>query len=393
MGITSKNITHLRVSVLKLVLRMKIRLALSIRTDLESAVDEIKQELGNEDYDFILFSAKPSYSWSELVMSFQELGKKFFGFHALHSFSNIKIIEGLVACGIKFERGGKVKLFNAEDFDQSTLESTAEYLNSNKEALHIMIPSMDYKVGGFLDMLSKRLSYFPVDNVVGGISSGHTIGGELITYRFTPDGVHKRGFSIISFEGVDFSYEISLGFRPYGAVYTVSRAEGYRLYKVDEGMNVAKILENMLNHFPMDDVRPLWYAPLLFLDETEGQVAIARTPLKIGKNYVDFAGPIKEGTHFKFSFATYEDILGEDKKKALELKKNFGKPEFAINFSCTARQYVLEDKAQREQEIYTSILESPTFGFFTYGEIAPSMNKSKLMLYNETSIILALREK
>jgi hypothetical protein len=76
-----------------------------------------------------------------------------------------------------------------------------------------------------------------------------------------------------------------------------------------------------------------------------------------------------------------------------KIKSIINYPEFAINFSCIARQYVLEDKQNQESEIYTSVLNCPLFGFFTFGEIGPDKYYKKLNLYNETSLLLAVKER
>ena len=62
------------------------------------------------------------------------------------------------------------------------------------------------------------------------------------------------------------------------------------------------------------------------------------------------------------------------------------------SFSCIAREYILANKQKEEVKIYYKIFKAPLFGFFTYGEIGPDKMHKKLKLYNETSLILAIKE-
>lgn len=85
-------------------------------------------------------------------------------------------------------------------------------------------------------------------------------------------------------------------------------------------------------------------------------------------------------------------LLKEDEKTALKLKEKIS-PEIIFNFSCVAREYILDDKKLKENEIYSQILNAPLFGFFTYGEIGPDYSFQTSKLYNQSSLIVAIKEK
>jgi len=74
------------------------------------------------------------------------------------------------------------------------------------------------------------------------------------------------------------------------------------------------------------------------------------------------------------------------------LRKRIDNPELAFDFSCMARQYAMEEMQTEEPKIYTKSLNTNLFGFFTYGEIGPDKKFKKLKLYNETSLLVAMRE-
>jgi len=74
------------------------------------------------------------------------------------------------------------------------------------------------------------------------------------------------------------------------------------------------------------------------------------------------------------------------------MTKHLKKPDIIFNFSCIARQYVLADKQKSELEVYLNRFDAPLFGFFTFGEIGPDKAYKKLKLYNETSLIVGIKE-
>jgi hypothetical protein len=364
---------------------------------MEELYEKVKQTI--READFYLFSIHPSFPVEEINTTIQHIFQtdQYAAFHAISTFQDDQIHDqGVVMCCIKFQKRGRITTYYLEDIRENPEESAhtcTTYLNQHANTFHIILAGLaEGAFGNFLETLSKNLNYGASKHIVGGISSGPKKGGELYTFQFTAGKVIKNGLMIISFENVKAETEISLGFKPYGITYEIKRADGYKLYSVDEGENFAHIAHRMLNGIQNPSVRYLWYAPLYILDETDGHVATIRTIEHIGKDYVKLFGSVHKGEHFKLSFATYEDLLHEDQKAALKLKQKINNPEIAFNFSCIARQYALEEHQIQEPTIYTQTLNTHLFGFFTYGEIGPDKKYQKLKLYNETSLLVAMRE-
>ncbi len=374
---------------------MKTKILYSTKESIKFALEEIKENL-DKDFDFLLFSFHPKYNYKDINYFVNRIFKtdKWLGFHAVDSFANDNIVEGVVLVAIKFENNGKVDVFDIEDIDKTdSLEKTAQYLNNNKDKLNIIIASLcEHKFGFFVESLSKLINYSPVKNIVGGISSGYKKDGEVLTYIFRPNNIIKNGFSILSFENVIYELGIGLGFKPYGITYEIKDAKGYKIYTVDDNKNFSYIVQHLLRGIDNPSVEYLWYCPINILDDKEGYVATLRTPKEIGKDYVEFFGPVKKGQRFKFSFGEKSEILNEDRKVALKIKSKLNYPDVLFNFSCIARQYVLEDERERECQIYINTLNANLFGFFTFGEIGPDKFFKSLKFYNETSLLLALGE-
>ena len=378
---------------------MRTKLFFSQQVSLLYALEEIGEQISQskEDYDFFIISIHPSFNYEDVNFIIEKTlsSKKYVAFHAIDSFHNDKIVEKAVNClAIKFEREGKLHTFYVDDIlKQYAIEEAIDYFNSNHDKFHIVLAGVSgNKFNSFLEEVSSKINYYPVNNIIGGISSGFEIGGETLTYQFIDGRIIKNGFVVISFENVDTAIDISLGFVPYGITYEIDKARDRELFTVDGGKSFREIVANLLQGIDTPDVKYLWYLPINILDDN-GYVATLRTPVKLKENSVEFFAPIKRGQKFKLSFATPDELIAEDKKCARTIKEKLKYVELAFNFSCVARQYVLEDRQLEEVQTYASILDSHLFGFFTFGEIGPDRQFKNLKLYNETSLIVGMREK
>jgi hypothetical protein len=299
-------------------------------------------------------------------------------------------------CCIRFQKNGRASIFYIEDIHknpQNAAKIYARYLNEQHNSFHIIFAGLTESVfGNFLKIVSEALDKRQVANIVGGISSGFNKNGEILTYQFADGKIIKNGLLVVSFENVKAAIEVSLGFKPYGAIYKIEKSDGYNIYSIDDGESFVQIAKHLLNGIEYPEIRYLWYAPLYMISETDGQVATLRTIAAIEDDCVRLYGPVKKGEHFKLSFATPEDLLEEDVNAAIRMKNRIDNPELAFNFSCVARQYALEEKQAEEPMLYFELLNTHVFGFFTYGEIGSDKKFENLKLYNETSLLVAMRE-
>jgi len=379
---------------------MRAQVEKSLNKDLSHSLEEIKRALKSEEFDIALLSVDPRFEVEKISRAFRDIfgSKRYVAFHANSSFVDEEVVEGGVsALFLTFEKKKtKVKIFSKNGIDRYTkkdVEDTANYLRKHRKDFHIIIASLAKEnFAFFLEDLSKRLDYRPVKNIIGGISSGIKIGEEVLTYQLVEDRVINNGFVILSFTNLKTAIEISLGFVPYGIRYKVTKAHRNKLYEVDGGSDFSSIIKRITRGIDHFDIRYLWYTPINILDEEDGYVATMRTIEEVNDEYVKFYGPLKNGQYFKISFATAEELIEADKKAASRLKRKLLSIEVVFNFSCVARQYVLEDRQAEEAKWYRSILGAPLFGFFTFGEIGPDRMYKRLKLYNETSLLLGMKE-
>lgn len=358
------------------------------------AIEEIKEKL-KDDFDYFIFAISPKFN-TEINTTIKKIFKtnNYIAFHSIDSFADNKIIEnGVTVLAIKFERNGKISKFVIDDIDDKSSLRAAAYFNNNQDKFHLVFAAhSDGEINSFIEKISQNLHY-NVNNIAGGVASGIEENGKWILNIFTDDLVIEKGLVILSFENVNAHIGVSSGFKPYGITYKITKAEKNRIYVVDDGKNFSYLIKKLFTNIEKPDIKYLWYTPIFVLNNENSYVYATRTIKKITDDYVEFFANVEEGKYFKISFATYKELLKEDKRVAYELSKKCDCPEICFNFSCIARQYVLEDKQEEENIIYTSVFNTHLFGFFTFGEIGPDIKKEKLIFYNETSIPVILKEK
>ncbi len=347
---------------------MKSRLYYSSKDVLFLALEElytkIKEDEFLEDYDFIFFAISPKYNPKDVNISIKKVFNtdNYFAFNAINAFNNDKVVEGVVGLFIKFERNGEI-VINKPDKNGLNL---------------VFLPYMENR--SECEFLNK------IPNLsIGGIASGER------AYLYYDNKIVKDDYVVLTFKNVDYRFGISLGYKPIGPTYKVQVTKKEKVYVInyeDASLIAKRLLKNL-----DDDIKNLWYSPVIIISK-KGYVDFVRTFKKIKENeYVEFFGNIEVGDMLKLSFATEKMLLEEDKKVALNLRENMEYVELAFNFSCVAREYVLGKYQEEEPKIYSQILNAPLFGFFTYGEIGPNFDFSSVRLYNQSSLVVALKEK
>jgi len=366
---------------------------------------DLKEEIDKkiEKVDFYLIAVNSCYDLEVVGNYVEEIFQTddFLLFSAIDHFDNSNVINnGITVCCFVFQRKGYLKHFYVDALEEKSEEALSHYLNEKKECFHIgLVSSENGGVDRLLDAVSNNLTYTPVDNIVGGVCSAKIDeqGNTKPSLYFKKKHIYS-GIFILTFYNVEAYVGVSLGFQPYGITYKMTKVSQNRLYTVDDGKKFSyltqKLLSNLNPKSAKTDIRHLWYSPLVFLNDEHGYATTLRTFSRITDEYVEFFADLPEDGYFKLSFATPQDLLFADKKAARELHEKLQKPELLLNFSCVARQYVLEDMQEDEAKSYLKGQDGTNlFGFFTFGEIGPDPKYKSLKFYNETSLVVAMKEK
>jgi len=375
----------------------------STALELDRAIEEVftayhQNQSEGHSCDFVMIALSCRYPIEEVnvVIPHYTDESNYVAFHATDSFHDSRIVnDGVTALFISFEREGYIECFVGREISQDpeeTLQRTADYLDRHADAAHLFIAgTCRNEMAFFVDRLNER--EVPSDNILGGVSSGLSIENETYTYQFYQGEIIRDGFVIVTFHHVQMGSSVAMGFRPVGTQYTITKAKGYRIYEVDGGYPFSATVQKLIQH--IDDFQPeyLWYTPVVILQDDRDQTLLTlRTFRNITSEWVEFYGPVKEGQRIKLTYGEAEDLLGAYRSGVKKLKKELPDPEILFNFSCTARQYVLEQDQAAENIIYLEEMQTPLFGFFTFGEIGHDPQKRSLQFYNETSLLIGMCE-
>ena len=109
-----------------------------------------------------------------------------------------------------------------------------------------------------------------------------------------------------------------------------------------------------------------------------------------------FVGDIPEGQFARLMRANLDRLIdGASGAAATSLAGLGGSPaQLALLISCVGRKMILNQRVEEEVEVVRLILgaEPALTGFYSYGEIAPSLPHGRCELHNQTMTITAFAE-
>ncbi len=364
---------------------------------LRFAVRELKEK-APKGFDFALFSISPNYPHQDVPATIKkEFGSiEYVGFTSSSAFENIKVVnDGIVGCFFKFSSPktkvcthvrGNISKENRKD----VIKEIEEFLSERKDKLNIIIADfIDGEFPVLIEELGKELQEVPL---IGGIIATPVSGNKRQKgYLFHNGNVVENGLIIISFSNLDFQVQVSSGVFKKGPIYTVTKTDTFKIYELS-GKRAGYLPKKLLKDIePSNDNQfLLWYTPFGIVNE-KNEIEALRVIRSFADDYIELWGPVNEGERLKLSIVLSTELVKDAEKTAKDLKKSFGMADFCFNFSCIAREKILEQFEDKEIELYGRLLNAPLFGFFTHGEVA--RKNGKLRLHNLTSVIAAVREK
>ena len=364
---------------------------------LRFAVKELKEK-APKGFDFALFSISPNYPHQDVPATIKkEFGSiEYVGFTSSSAFENIKVVnDGIVGCFFKFSSPktkvctyvrGNISKKNRKD----VIKEIEEFLSERKDKLNIIIADfIDGEFPVLIEELGKELQEVPL---IGGIIATPISGNKRQKgYLFHNGDVVENGLIITSFSNLDFQVQVSSGVFKKGPIYTVTKTDTFKIYELS-GKPAGYLPKKLLKDIePSNDNQfLLWYTPFGIVNE-KNEIEALRVIRSFADDYIELWGPVNEGERLKLSIVLSTELVKDAEKTAKDLKKSFGMADFCFNFSCIAREKILEQFEDKEIELYGRLLNAPLFGFFTHGEMA--RKNGKLRLHNLTSVIAAVRER
>lgn len=108
-----------------------------------------------------------------------------------------------------------------------------------------------------------------------------------------------------------------------------------------------------------------------------------------------FAGNMPEGSSVRLMKGNTDKLISASSKAASKISPNTSNnTQLALLVSCVGRRIVLGERVEEELEVVKEIFGEKTVlcGFYSYGEISPTLNNVACELHNQTMTIATLFE-
>jgi hypothetical protein len=186
------------------------------------------------------------------------------------------------------------------------------------------------------------------------------------------------------------------GWDPFGVEWEITRSSGSVLLELD-GQSALGLYKSYLG----DHADGLPATGLLFplsLRIPGAMGPIVRTLLAVDEDAgsLTFAGDVPCGAYARFMKANFDRLVEGAGRAAQDCAGPLGgrSPKLALLISCIGRKLVLKQRVEEEVEAVRSVLGpgAAMAGFYSYGELAPSVPSGPCELHNQTMTITAFAE-
>lgn len=206
--------------------------------------------------------------------------------------------------------------------------------------------------------------------------------GKIVAVGFYGDSIHF-GFGCEGGWG-DFGPEREVTASDKNVLYKIGDRYALDLYKEYLG-KYAKELPGSSLYFPLS------------MRENASSTSVVRTILSIDEENksMTFAGNIPVGSSVRFMKGNTDKLIEASAKAAAAITKEPSQTrQLALLVSCVGRRIVLDERIEEELEIVRETFGNNTLlcGFYSYGEISPTLDQVACELHNQTMTITTLYE-
>jgi hypothetical protein len=285
-------------------------------------------------------------------------------------------------------------IYNAED-SLTVGRRLAEQLN-DIDLRHVLVLSDGLHVNGSGLVRGLTGGLPPQVSVTGGLAGDGDRFGE--THVLWNDKSVANRVAAVGFYGkhLQVGYGSFGGWDPFGPERIVTRSRGNVLYEMD-GKSALQLYKRYLG----DQAKDLPASGLLFplsLRTEEREQPLVRTLLAVNEEEqsMTFAGDIPAGSYARLMKANFDRLIdgaAEAARTSLDFFRSF-RPELVILVSCVGRKLILGQRVEEEVEAVRDVLGNDACytGFYSYGEISPSVRGADCELHNQTMTITAFAE-
>ena len=349
----------------------------------------------------LVFGDRIALSDPRVLVELAELhpGAEIVGCSTAGEIHDTRLIEdNIVAAALAFEDTRVVVVATSSDDSSAAGARLAEGLP--REGLrHVLLFSEGSSVNGTeltrgLLGLSTKLSRGlpPGVSVTGGLAGD----SQRFERTFVVHGtqVLDNGVIAVGLYGprLRVGYGSMGGWDPFGPDRIITRSDGNTLYELD-GKPALALYKQYLGPHADDLPSSALLFPLLLSTPTS---ELVRTILGVNEEDQSmlFAGDVPTGSTVRLMKANFERIVDGAAGAAEASTAIGGTPAFALLVSCVGRRLILKQRTEDELEAVRNVVgaDAVMAGFYSYGEICPSVKGASCELHNQTMTITTLAE-
>jgi len=311
--------------------------------------------------------------------------------------SNQCVIEkDIVATAIEFEKtkiksceidiisntniddlGRKIKdELASEDLKSILILSEGSFVNGT-ELINELIIQTNKQIPIFGGLAGDEYAF---EKTIVGLNIDATA-GKIVAIGFYGDHIH-------------FGFGSEGGWGDFGPEREVTKSDKNVLYKIGDRFAL-DLYKEYLGKYAEELPGSSLYFPLS-MRENGTTASVVRTILSIDeeKKSMTFAGNIPEGSSVRLMKGNIDKLIDASAIAASRTNANSSQKQLALLVSCVGRRIVLGDRVEEELEVVKDIFGDQTIlcGFYSYGEISPTLENVACELHNQTMTIATLFE-
>jgi hypothetical protein len=228
--------------------------------------------------------------------------------------------------------------------------------------------------------------------LVGGASSGVTLGAPRPSYQACDDDVLEHGLALLVLSGpLAFSVAVGTGLRPVGPTGVVTSSGYGRIDEID-GRPAVDFIAAYL-----DMAGPATFGNPLAVTEAGASAPYLRVLLAQDRETgsLSITGSVPVGATVQLNTATSDEIVAataDTVRRAMEAFPAGATASGALVFSCAVRKFLLGSRTGQELGEARSLLPAdlPVVGMYCTGEIGPVGDALATRFLNETFVTVLL---
>ncbi|RVT77324.1 histidine kinase [Flavobacterium sufflavum] len=312
--------------------------------------------------------------------------------------SNTNLIENsIVATAVEFEKTdikvAEIDIFKNSDIHELGNKIESDFFDENLKSILILSEGSFVNGTELINKLIKQTEgripifgglagdEYKFEKTIVGLNSDASQ-GKIVAVGFYGDAIH-------------FGFGSKGGWSDFGPQREVTLSERNVLYKIGDRFAL-DLYKEYLGKYAEELPGSSLYFPLS-MKEDKGSEPIVRTILSIDeeKKSMTFAGNIPQGSFVRLMKGNMDKIIDASYNAASQtFSEKSTKPELALLVSCVGRKVVLGNRIEEELEVVKEVFGEDTLicGFYSYGEISPTLKKVACELHNQTMTIATIHE-